>query len=144
MSCANLPSYASCAFTPATVSFGSANTATVVLSIATQQTTTANNKDTPFARRSPTLLALAGLFLFPLFSRRLSRKLGERSMLLLLMLSLSLLSGLTGCGGGGSGESGNQNPGPTVQNTPAGTYNVVITATSGTISHSTTVSLTVN
>ena len=59
-----------------------------------------------------------------------------------LFVVICLFASLEACkggGGGGSGSSTASNPNPT----PAGTYAFTITATSGPISHSTTVTLAV-
>jgi len=97
----------------------------------------------PVARTAKVALA-AGLFGFsPVFSsvglvwlsrkRRLCAKiLSAWIALILIMLCLSCGGGLQGGGGGGG------NPG-----TPPGTYNVKLTASSGCVTHSTQVSLTV-
>ena len=78
MGCDNLPAYASCTFSPATFSFGSGNTATVALSIATEQTVTASGEMPSFLPGTRSLVALAGLMLLPLSSRRVrSRLRGE-------------------------------------------------------------------
>jgi hypothetical protein len=50
----------------------------------------------------------------------------------LLALLLVGLGYLTACGGGGSG--GNNPPPPSTHDTPAGTYHLTVTATSGTMS----------
>jgi hypothetical protein len=59
-------------------------------------------------------------------------------MLLLLTISAAGLSLVTACGGGGGGSSGNNGPIQPV------TYTITVTATSGTLQHATTFSLTVD
>jgi hypothetical protein len=80
-------------------------------------------------------LALAGFGLASSNSRR--RKLG---LLLLCLLLVALLGLQVACGGGGSSNNGG---GGGSAGTPAGTYNVVVTATSGALSHQTTFVVTV-
>lgn len=73
---------------------------------------------------------LAGIFALGVPSRRRRRIAG-----LGLMVLLFFAAGL-GCGGGGSSPSHNAG-------TPAGSYSITVTATSGAISHTATVALTV-
>jgi hypothetical protein len=72
------------------------------------------------------------LFLFGCGARR--RR--QRTMMLTFAAAI-LIVAIAGCGGGGGG-----NTAPT--GTPPGTYSITITGTSGSIVHSTSVSLTVN
>jgi hypothetical protein len=81
-------------------------------------------------------LPLPGLVLvFGGLGRRSLRK--KRLTMFMLALVLSLVSLQAACGGGGGGGGGG-NPG-----TPKGTYNVVVTATSGSLSHTVPITLTV-
>jgi trimeric autotransporter adhesin len=68
------------------------------------------------------------------------RRRGWRGFLVAgFLLSATLIAGITGCGGsGGSGGGGQGNPGTT-----PGTYTVMITATSGSLTANTTLNLTV-
>jgi FG-GAP-like repeat len=83
-------------------------------------------------------VGMATLFILPTgtFKKRLAqpRVLGLLSFLLLLMLC--------SCGGGSSSPNGNASGGGG-GGTPPGTYNLVVTATSGSISQSVTLTLTV-
>jgi hypothetical protein len=56
----------------------------------------------------------------------------------LLVISAGAFA-LNGCGGGGGGGS----TGPKIEKTPPGSYTVMVTATSGSLSHSTNVTLVV-
>jgi hypothetical protein len=64
----------------------------------------------------------------------------RRSGLLTLLLLLVLCFAVVSCGGGGGGSTGG---GRTDPGTPAGTYSLNLTATSGTASHTMNVSVTV-
>lgn len=81
--------------------------------------------------------ALAGLVL-PTSVRRVQRLAPQ----LLWALMLVAVAGLVACSGSVSGTSSSSQPTP-VPGTPAGTYTITVTGTSGTVSHSTSVTLTV-
>jgi hypothetical protein len=73
--------------------------------------------------------------------RRLGNKKLFRSLIVGLLFSSAIF--LASCGGGSSSPAGNSG-GSAVPGTPAGTYNVTVTGTSGSLIHTATVSLTVN
>lgn len=126
-SCAGLPSESTCTFSPASVT-GSGNT---TLTISTTAPHAALKKSQ--RPRYEMLAAASGILLAALVLVIPTRARGLRRMLGLMVLGLLL--GAVGCGGGGSSGGGTPpntpNPG-----TPVGTYNVLLTATSGSISHS--------
>ncbi len=123
--CSGLPSGASCSFSPATVT--PPGTTSTTLTVSTSSTTASLHR-TSRPLFSTTALAIA-FCLFGWKKRRLQ-------MLLLVAICAIGLSLLSGCGGGGS--SGGPPPIQPVTST------VTITATSGSLTHATTFSLTVN
>jgi hypothetical protein len=128
LSCSNLPSLATCGFSPTQVGAGSGNSA-----VALTVTTTAPAHASAAAVMLLLTFPIAGLlWISPLgWTRRAPR------MLALLLVAISCVScggGLQGNGGGGSG-----NPG-----TPKGTYNISVSASCGSVTHSAQMSLTVN
>jgi hypothetical protein len=142
MSCTNLPTYASCIFTPASFTVGSTPTP-VTLSISTQQTVQASLRPGSELPGWPTsLVRLAALLALPMASRRVRRHLRKGHLLLWLIVIFAGTFALNGCGGG-SGNANNPNPPATMQKTSAGSYTVTVVATSGTLSHSTNVTLVV-
>lgn len=93
-------------------------------------TASVNKTNTSKGKLSP---ALVVFFLLPLIGLRRSGKRGGRMLsILLLAASFVSISGLTGCGAhnGFFGQAGK-------------TYTVTVTVTTGTLSHSTDVTLTV-
>jgi trimeric autotransporter adhesin len=133
-SCAGLPAGAICSVTPNPLSVsGSASVPfSVTISTASRATAPGITKYRtrfPWSGSAPaTLLCLGSLILMIAIQRR------RRISIAFLLLSAF---GLVGCGGGSSSRTN-------IKGTPAGTYTVVLTATSGGISHNTNLALTVN
>ncbi|WP_263409258.1 Ig-like domain repeat protein [Terriglobus tenax] len=121
------PTGAVCGLSPSTVTPG-------VVSVLNITTVRGSSRTGSFAHWKPAAfggVAFAGL-LFLLRPRR------RRMMPLLgLLLLLGAAGAMNGCGGGGTASTGT--PG-----TPVGTYTVTITGTSGAITQTATLSLTVN
>jgi hypothetical protein len=138
LSCVITPAAASDPATcsiPASVSVTGGNT-TATLSVSTTAASAALSKpkDIFWPTAGGAVLALVVFFGIP------ARKRNWPALLGLLVLFVSV--GAIGCGGGGSsggGGGGTTNPGTT-----AGTYTVTVTATSGSITQTTPVTLTVN
>jgi uncharacterized protein (TIGR03118 family) len=153
-SCSGQPANTSCTFNPNTVTPASGGAVTTTLSVATTMPGTpyhpmvipSNSGRGPWSYLVMGLLLIAALALRKFaftgaeslkLGRRRIRALGLVGVAGLILAGLSLLS-ISGCGGGSS--NGNAaNPG-----TPAGTTTLVVTATSGSISHSTNITLTVH
>jgi hypothetical protein len=137
LACSGLPSKSSCSFTPASLTAPG----TVALAIQTTATTTASA--TPlhlgghFAPGMLAALALPGLgILVPFFSTSSRRQRLLMSCAFFVVLASLMLA--TACGGGSSTP-----PPTTIPGTPAGTYSVVVTGTYGSITHTQTLTLTV-
>jgi N-acetylneuraminic acid mutarotase len=125
-SCSGLPSGASCNFSPSTVTPPSA--ASTTLTVTTTATSASLHRDRQLLLRV-SALAVA-LFCLGWNKRR------RLQMLLLVAVGLIGLGLFNGCASGGAGVSGSGS-------TPV-TSMVTVTATSGSLQHSTTFSLTVN
>lgn len=137
-SASGLPSASSATFTPTAVTPGSAP-ATTTLSIST----TARGALPPSSRRAPQTtpqltfwsFALATIFLGVFFfSRNNHHRRFAPTMFVTAALLLAI--GFAGCGGGTTTP-------PPLTGTPAGTSTITVTATSGSLLHTTTVTLTV-
>lgn len=135
-SASGLPSASSATFNPTSVTPG-ATAATTTLSVAT----TARGALPPSSRRPPQntpqfafwSFALATILLGLILFGRDSR---QRRFAPAMFIMVAALLAISGCGGGGTAP-----PPPT--GTPAGTSIITVTATSGSLVHTTTVTLTV-
>jgi hypothetical protein len=130
--CSGLPAEASCTVTPSTLSLAANQTATVVAVIAT---TPKNNSFQASIHTSGGFITASGISsasLLFLFLRRRRNSPAWKS-LTLVVFAVVLMATMSGCS-----SSSDKYPG-----TPSGASNVVITATSGTISVSQTIALTV-
>jgi hypothetical protein len=125
--CSGLPAGASCSFSPQTVTPSGAAASTT---LTVNDAASASMRD-----RNPVPLipgvALAGLVCFFGCKRR------RWQILAASVICVACLGAINGCSGGGSGGGGTTTPQP-ISST------VTVTATSGTLSHTTTILLTVN
>ena len=128
-SCTGLPRESTCSFSPASVTGSGSTTLTV--------TTTA-----PHMARMTGVGAWTAGFGFTIAAVLLGwgSKRRMRNTFLSLM-AFAVIATITSCGGGGGGSSGGG--GSKDVGTPAGTSSVIVTATSGAITHTATLSLTV-
>ena len=148
--CAGAPSEATCTVSPNPVTVGSSATNVTVI-----VTTTAPSVSVPRSRPLPpvpplspglrVLLMLAlvlAAMAWAVMRRNRPGVSARQPTMLPLALALLLTLGLAGCGGGGGG-GGPSNPG-----TPAGTYSLRVTGSTGSgssaLSHSVTLTLTVS
>jgi beta-lactam-binding protein with PASTA domain len=126
--CGTLPALVTCGFAPASLTVPSSAPLTTTLTIGTTGTATASLRNSPAGGALPGILA--ALILLPLgLTRRIlrTRKAGGPWLACLLLLAGATLAsagllGTTGCGGGFMSST---------SSTPAGTYTIPITVTSG-------------
>jgi hypothetical protein len=138
LSCSGLPAQTSCAFSPTTVTpNGAAATSTLTITTAAQSAANSTPVGWLFGS-SGTLLAT---LLLPVFVRR-SRRIATGTRLVMGTVSCVLL--LASCGGQSTGSSGATGPGSGSAGTTPGTYTVTLAGVSGSTTHTTTFSLTVN
>jgi N-acetylneuraminic acid mutarotase len=127
--CSGLPTGASCSFSPSTVTPSGAAASTKLTITAQMLTAAAHRTSRPLF--PATVLALS-LCIFGWKKRR------GFQLMLLMAIAAGGLALLSGCGGGGTGGGGGGGGGVT----PV-TSTITVTATSGSIQQSTTISLTV-
>lgn len=141
----NLPTLSFGATTPVSITSTAAGTATLTISTTAASTTSCsamNQTHPPIPWKAGGGAALACLLLFGIPARR--RKL--RGLLGMLVLLGAFAGAAMGCGGGGgasNGGGGSSCTPQTVAGTTSGAYIITVTATSGAITQTGTVALTV-
>jgi len=132
-SCSGLPSEATCTFNPTSVAGGGKATVTIAT------TAPKTGALTPLERRHnfPFWAATNGLAFAAILLVVAPKRLRWSAMLGLIALAFLLT--LAGCGGSSSSSGG----GTSDPGTPAGTSPVTVTGTSGSLTHSVTITLTV-
>lgn len=134
LSCSGLPAAATCSFSPASVDVTS-GAATSTLTIGTQL------RSASLSLRRPDLPLLALIFAPLLIRRRQCHPTNRSRRLAGPQLGFIALCGMmmASCGGGGSHNAGP----PSATGTPAGSYTITVTATSGSTSRTVNYTLTV-
>ncbi len=142
LACSGAPQLASCSISPGSVTPDGSNPATATVTV----TTTARSTVLLALRRIPpggrlaVLPWIALLMGLGLFAKVMGSRQGSWQRPGLVLAGMILLVALwAACGGGSGGGGGGRNPG-----TPAGTYTLAFTGTSGDVNHTATASLTVN
>ncbi len=125
LACSGLPSEAACTFSPASITAtGTLTTVTPTISVTT--TAASATLHSPADRHWTRWLAAGSFMLFSIVLIGSPRR--RSPLLLLLLLSLIVLG--PACGGGSSTPKAPPAPPPNL-GTPTGTYNITVTATSG-------------
>ena len=134
--CGTLPANAVCSFNPSTMTVNSGVTGSLTVSISTGRATT-TSAHAPSGWGA--LPLLCGVLLVPLALVRRRRALLQFVLLAVVVGAMASCSGSSGgTSGGGSGGSGGTSA------TPAGTYQIPVTVTSTGVSHTVTLTLTVD
>jgi Bacterial Ig-like domain (group 3) len=132
--CAGLPTAATCSFNPATLT-PSGSAASTSLTIATTARTVASARP----EGGTTLAAITGIgFLGIVFLGVPARRRRSLRWAGMMLLAVGMNFAVASCGGGGSQQIQHN-----VTGTPAGTFNVTVSATSGTTTHTSVITLTV-
>ena len=135
--CSSLPANSSCSFNPPSQDVPANSSGSVTVNIATGLSRSSANVGRTSGLSRLSLICLVILpVAFGIRRRRLRRT------ILMAGLLVTGLSGMVSCAGAGGGGGGT--PTSPNQNTPAGTYSIVVTATAGGVSHKTTLTLTVD
>ncbi|HEX9198081.1 MAG TPA: Ig-like domain-containing protein, partial [Acidobacteriaceae bacterium] len=129
-----LPAGFTATFNPSSLAAGSSATN---VSLVLQVPLTAMHENRGQPGRGLPLVAL-GILMLPFAGgiRRSSKRLRRIAIVMMMLAGIGGAAALTGCGGAGSGSSSSGGAQPR-------TYTITVTATSGTLSHSTTATLTV-
>ena len=136
----SMPAGTTISFAPSATITPGAAPQTVTLSITTMPHTAVSQIDSPVLR----LLCLAGVLfsLAVLWGGVCAGQMRRLAPGILFALLLVAAAGLVACGAVGTGPSSSPQENP-ASGTPAGTYPIIVMATSGGVSHSATVTLTV-
>jgi hypothetical protein len=135
--CGTLPTNALCLFNPASETLNSGVTGNVIVEVSTGSSTAASRF------KGPGLWGIVPLVCWLLWlppARRSRRKVLQTAALLVLLVFLAISVASCTISGGGGGRVPGSGPGAT----PAGTYSIPVTVTSTGVSHSITVTLTVD
>ncbi|HKW16950.1 MAG TPA: choice-of-anchor D domain-containing protein [Terriglobales bacterium] len=138
LTCAGLPADSTCAFQQ--TSFAADASTTLVISTKAAQSALLRRGTT--ARNSPVLTATLTFSSFGLVGLLLVGTRRQKRLLTgaLTLLGLVVICGLaSSCGGASSGQPNNSS----IPGTPTGSYNVTVTASSGSLTHTTTLTLVV-
>lgn len=136
--CSGLPAGAACLFNPASINLNGVSASTQ-LSITTTGSSIARAPAKAPLRRLPLQFALWFQFvgIVSLCGGRSKRSVRNMISYSVMLVALMGTLGLISCGGGGTDSN-------LANQTPAGTYQVVVTGGSGSVQQTTTIALTVN
>jgi Glycosyl hydrolases family 39 len=138
LSCTGAPKNSSCSLSSQSVTLDGSNPANVTVTLMTQAATAAASiipLNWPWYALGA-LAAIAGL-------GATARTASRQRRVAVAVLALTLLISCGGGGSSGSGSGSNTPPPPPANGTPAGTYTITVLETSGSISHSTPISVIV-
>lgn len=138
LSCKGVPAMSTCSFSPNPVTPGSGPASVTMTVVTTARSAKASHIFGKTALFLPLSLALPGMMLLMTQSRRTSRR---KSSLIVAMLGLFLtILLLVSCGGAGPARSVIQSGGGggQQQGTQPGTYTIMVTGTSGSLTHQAT------
>ncbi|MFZ0747020.1 MAG: choice-of-anchor D domain-containing protein, partial [Terracidiphilus sp.] len=134
--CSALPANAFCTFDPGSETVAANNAGSATVLIATGHSLSAGRTSgMPGWGAVP---MVCGLLLFPLAWKR------RRKVLLLFVAGILVIGGLSSCSGSGGGTGGTPPGGQGNSITPAGTYSIPVAVVSNGVSHTVTLSLTVD
>ncbi|HEX8817954.1 MAG TPA: Ig-like domain repeat protein [Terriglobales bacterium] len=131
--CSGLPTGATCSFSPTSISgSGKVNVAIATTAASSSSASPMRLKSSPGIRVAFTAAAsmLLGVVALGVPGSR-----QRRGSVLLLLLCAAMIATVSCGGGGGGGGTQTQNPPPPTSPTPTGSYNVTVTAASGSLSH---------
>jgi hypothetical protein len=144
LACSGVPQYSTCTLNPTSIALSNSNTSSATATIATGVSTTS----AALGRRSDWKSIVPALSLALPFCLGAFRRRKQARMLLLAIFAVALMgcgvaASSAGSGGGGGGGGGSGGGGGTQTRTPSGTYTITVTGTMSNITHSSTITLTV-
>lgn len=136
LTCSGAPAHATCTITPSSATLGSTINVSAVVETGLATAALGHSRDA-IGWQHNTEFALALMFPGLLFVRR------KRVRIILPALLYALMIGISGCGTSRTIPSSTTGTGTTATPTPAGTYNLTVSATSAGITHSVPLTVTV-